>query len=115
MKKQPDFVNAVAELDSSLEPEALLAKLLDTEHELGRTRTGPRWGPRVIDLDLLTYGERIMATERLQIPHPRLAERAFVLVPLLDLEPGFSIPGAGPADECLQRVSDQQVHRLNPS
>ena len=84
--EQPAFLNAVAELRSTLEPEALLAAAKAIERDLGRTPTY-RWGPRLIDIDLLLYGERRMQTETLTLPHPGLLERDFVREPLVEIAP----------------------------
>ena len=84
--EQPAFLNMVAAIGTTLPPVALLDRLLDIERRMGRVRT-IRWGPRTIDLDLLLYGEVRMKTERLTLPHPRMGERAFVLVPLRDVWP----------------------------
>jgi len=93
--RQPLFLNAVAELDTDLAPRALLDRLLEVERELGRTRAGPRYGPRTIDLDLLLYGDEVHDEPGLTVPHPRLHERAFVLEPLFELDPGLCVPGKG--------------------
>jgi 2-amino-4-hydroxy-6-hydroxymethyldihydropteridine diphosphokinase len=82
---QPMFLNAVAEVDTALGPRELLDRLLEIERELGRTRSGPRYGPRTIDLDLLLYGDEVVGEPGLTVPHPRLHERAFVLEPLAEL------------------------------
>jgi len=95
-QKQPRFLNGVAELESDLAPGALLALLLGIERELGRTRDGPRFGPRTIDLDVLLYGDAIVHETNLTIPHPRMSERLFVLEPLAELDPDLEIPGRGP-------------------
>jgi 2-amino-4-hydroxy-6-hydroxymethyldihydropteridine diphosphokinase len=92
---QPRFLNAVAELETELVPRALLDRLLAVERELGRERTGPRFGPRTIDLDLLLYGDRVVDEPGLAVPHPRLGERLFVLEPLAELAPSLEIPGNG--------------------
>lgn len=94
---QPDFLNAVAEVDTDLEPEPLLDRLLSLERELGRTRDpgGERWGPRRIDLDLLLYGSRRLRNGRLEVPHPRISERRFVLEGLAELCPDHPVPGLG--------------------
>lgn len=89
---QPRFLNAVAEIRTELGPQELLGRLLDLEHELGRERR-ERWGPRTIDLDLLLYGDRMIQTPDLAVPHPRLAERRFVLEGLAELCPGRTVPG----------------------
>ncbi|SMO80607.1 2-amino-4-hydroxy-6-hydroxymethyldihydropteridine diphosphokinase [Melghirimyces algeriensis] len=91
---QPDFLNACAEIKTTLSPMDLLHTLLDVERELHRVRV-MRWGPRTIDLDLLLYGDQIIQTEDLTVPHPRMTERPFVLIPLADLIPERIIPGTG--------------------
>jgi len=98
---QPRFLNAVAEIDTDLSPRALLDRLLEVERELGRERTGPRYGPRTIDLDLLLYGDERVDEPGLQVPHPRLHERAFALAPLAALVPERKIPGNGTVQEAL--------------
>jgi 2-amino-4-hydroxy-6-hydroxymethyldihydropteridine diphosphokinase len=101
---QPRFLNAVAELDTSLEPRALLERLLAIERELGRVRGGGRWGPRTIDLDLLLYGERRIDEPGLRVPHPRLHERLFVLEPLAELDPSLKIPAIGTVSALLAEL-----------
>lgn len=92
---QPDFVNAVARLATVLEPHALLARLLAVERALGRDRAAEvRHGPRPVDLDLLLYGNLRLASRELVVPHPRLWQRAFVLVPLAELAPDLVPPGS---------------------
>lgn len=100
---QPDYANAVAELETSLQPRELLAALQGLEDAHGRVRR-ERWGPRTLDLDLLLYDELTMETDDLTLPHPRIAGRAFVLVPLAELAPRLRVPGAGAAAELLARV-----------
>jgi len=100
LEEQPPFLNAVAELDTELAARALLDLLLDVERQLGRERppvgsSVPRWGPRVIDLDLLVYGAETIDEPGLTVPHPYVAERRFVLEPLAELAPGLEIPGSG--------------------
>jgi 2-amino-4-hydroxy-6-hydroxymethyldihydropteridine diphosphokinase len=112
LRDQPDFTNAVAELTTELEPEDLLRALLECERRLGRVRSAERWGPRSIDIDLLAYGDRQTHTPSLELPHPRMAERAFVLIPLLELAPDYAIPGIGPANACLERLAGQKVERI---
>ncbi len=111
---QADFINAVAELNTSLQPEELLRALQDIENRLGRERSGPRWGPRCIDLDLLTYQDLMMNTGPLALPHPRMHLRAFVLVPILELEPGFLIPGIGEARIELEKLGRQEIESVQP-
>ncbi|GAB4300328.1 MAG: 2-amino-4-hydroxy-6-hydroxymethyldihydropteridine diphosphokinase [Thiohalomonadaceae bacterium] len=88
---QPDYVNAVAAIDTELAPEALLDALQAVETAQGRVRLR-RWGPRTLDLDVLLYGNEVLATPRLTVPHPGLAERSFVLHPLAELAPGLVLP-----------------------
>jgi 2-amino-4-hydroxy-6-hydroxymethyldihydropteridine diphosphokinase len=106
---QPDFVNAVAEFGTSLTPLELLDRLRATEVRLGREPQTRRWGPRCIDLDLLTYEQVTRKSDDLVLPHPRMHLRAFVLVPLLELEPDFAIPGIGPAKDCLQSIDARET------
>jgi 2-amino-4-hydroxy-6-hydroxymethyldihydropteridine diphosphokinase len=94
-ERQPKFLNAVAEIETELEPRPLLDLLLDVERQLGRERDGTQWGPRMIDLDLLLYGDRVVAESGLVVPHPFLQERLFVLEPLAELAPEASVPGLG--------------------
>jgi len=98
---QPRFVNAAVALETELGPRELLEQLLAVERALGRTRDGPRYGPRTIDLDLLVYGDDAFDEPGLHVPHPRLAERRFVLEPLFELAPDLVIPGAGPVSALL--------------
>lgn len=109
---QPDFINAVAELDTRLAPMALMQALLDIEQRAGRTRAGRRWGPRTLDLDLLLYDDRMLDEPDLTVPHPRMAERAFVLLPLAELDPQLHIPGQGRVDALLGRVDASACKRL---
>ena len=92
---QPKFVNGAAALRTQLSPKALLERLLQIERELGRERSGPRYGPRTIDVDLLLYGSEEVDEPGLRIPHPRLAEREFVLEPLAELDSDLEVPGRG--------------------
>ena len=101
---QPDFLNAVAELESDLGPRDLLEWLLQVEGLMGRTRDGTRWGPRKIDLDLLVYGDEVIDEDGITIPHPHLAERAFVLEPLAELAPGLVVPGLGTVTDLLAKI-----------
>ena len=109
----PDFLNAVAKLETSLEPYGLLLHLLDIELMLGRKRRGlKKNAPRNVDLDLLMVGDIIIQSTPLTLPHPRLHRRAFVLRPLLDLAPELRIPGQGLARSFLDDLSDQRVEPL---
>jgi 2-amino-4-hydroxy-6-hydroxymethyldihydropteridine diphosphokinase len=109
---QPDYVNAVVAVDTHLPPLALLDELQALETRQGRARTGQRWGPRVIDLDLLLYGEQTIATARLIVPHPGLHQRSFVLYPLYDIDPGLNIPGQGPLAELVARCKADDLEPL---
>lgn len=109
--EQAWFLNtAVRIAPQGLEPAALIATLLELERMLGRRReTEARWGPRPLDLDVLVWGPRIVRTSELEVPHPRLAERRFALLPVIDLlGDEFVVPGLGPARELLRGVSDQR-------
>ena len=99
---QPRFLNGAAAVETELDPRTLLHELLAVERELGRTRAGPRFGPRTIDLDLLVYGDREVSEPGLTVPHPRLAERAFALEPLAELDPDLEIPGRGRVENLLR-------------
>jgi 2-amino-4-hydroxy-6-hydroxymethyldihydropteridine diphosphokinase len=99
---QPRFLNGAAAVETDLEPRRLLAALLAVERELGRTRDGPRFGPRTIDLDLLVFGDREVSEPGLTVPHPHLAERAFALEPLAELDPDLRIPGRGRVEDLLR-------------
>ena len=110
---QPDFINAVAQIETALAPRALLAALLDIEHRHGRERSF-RNAPRTLDLDLLLYGNAHFHEEGLTLPHPRMTERGFVLLPLLEIAADATIPGRGRAAEWLAGCADQIVVHLPP-
>jgi 2-amino-4-hydroxy-6-hydroxymethyldihydropteridine diphosphokinase len=101
---QPEFVNGAVSLETTLPPRELLEALLRVERELGRVRTGERWGPRTIDLDLLLYGDEVVDEPGLTVPHPRLHERRFTLEPLAELEPGLEIPGHGKVSDLVTEL-----------
>jgi 2-amino-4-hydroxy-6-hydroxymethyldihydropteridine diphosphokinase len=92
---QPPFLNAAVRVETDLSARELLDRLLGIERRLGRTREGPRFGPRTIDLDLLVYGDARIEEPGLEVPHPRLHERLFALEPLADLDPDLVVPGRG--------------------
>lgn len=93
---QPEFANAVLKIETSLSARELLDYVRQLEAERGRNRTGPRWGPRTLDLDILLYDDKIITEQDLIIPHPRMTQRNFVLIPLRDLEgDDFKVPGYG--------------------
>ena len=101
---QPRFLNAAAAIETTLAPRELLDALLEVERSLGRTREGPRFGPRTIDLDLLLYGEESFDEPGLTVPHPRLHGRAFVLEPLAELDPDLIVPGRGSLETLLRNL-----------
>ena len=106
--EQPDFVNAAAAVLTTLEPAAFLAALQAIEKRQGRERDGARWGPRVLDLDLLVFGGQTIEQPGITVPHPGIAERNFVLLPLGEIAPDLVIPGLG-------RVADLPVNMDEPS
>ena len=107
----PDFINAVAELSTTLKPLPLLHALQAIEQQHGRQRPY-RNAPRTLDLDLLLYGQRVVDVADLTVPHPRLQRRAFVLLPLLELAPDLLHPDLGPLHAQLASVQDQVIERL---
>jgi 2-amino-4-hydroxy-6-hydroxymethyldihydropteridine diphosphokinase len=110
---QPDFLNAAARVRTSLEPEVLLdvCKVIEAEH--GRAFGGPRHGPRPIDLDLLLLGDVELETERLTLPHPEVTSRRFVLVPLLELDPGLALPDGTRLADALDSLGEgERVERV---
>lgn len=110
-KNQPDFVNAVAEIETELEPDALLKELLKIEARFGRARTFPN-APRSLDLDLLLYGKQTIAEPGLTVPHPRMHERAFVLAPLAEIAPDADVPGKGTAAKLLAACKGQDMAKV---
>ena len=113
---QPDFINAAAALETTLAPRELLDRLLAVERAFGRIRAADgsdRWGPRRLDLDILLYGDAVIDAPGLRVPHPHLHERAFALVPLLDVAPDAVIPGIGPARDApgVMAAGDVEVVR----
>lgn len=109
---QPAFVNAVAQVDTALQPKALLRALLDLEQLHGRRRSVPN-APRTLDLDLLLYGDSVIADAELTLPHPRMHERAFVLAPLAEIAADEVVPGRGRVAELLDRVDRTGVELLD--
>ena len=109
--KQPDYVNAVAALETTLTPDTLLTALFDIENRFGRQREYHH-APRTLDLDLLLYDDQTIDTERLQVPHPRMHLRAFVLKPLTEIAPDIVIPGRGKATAWLPAVAAQRIERM---
>ena len=111
---QPDYLNAAALLQTSLPPHALLRELQAIENAHDRVRER-HWGPRTLDLDLLLYDADIIATPELKVPHPELSHRAFVVLPLLDLEPGLSLPDGSALKGLLPALSGQGIHPVAAS
>lgn len=113
---QPDYINAAALLETRLQPQALLAQLLAIERAAGRRRdgesAGTRWGPRVLDLDLLLYAEQQIDLPGLRVPHPHLHERAFALVPLAEIAACAPFPGHGSVGEALRDVDAAGVEAI---
>jgi 2-amino-4-hydroxy-6-hydroxymethyldihydropteridine diphosphokinase len=109
---QPDFVNAVVGVLTQLEPAALLAELHAIESAMGRPALRERWGPRVIDLDLLAYGCERRSEEALTLPHAGIVERNFVLYPLAEIAPDLELPGLGRVAELAGRVTTEGLTRL---
>jgi 2-amino-4-hydroxy-6-hydroxymethyldihydropteridine diphosphokinase len=115
---QPPYLNTAVRLRAAeLTPDELMATVRELEHLLGRDRRGEaRWGPRAIDLDVLVWGDRVIRSPDLEVPHPRLAERRFALEPVAALlGEAFEIPGAGPVGALLARVRDQGVVEIAPA
>lgn len=110
--EQPPFINAVAHIDTALSPHALLDALLAIERAAGRVRDGERWGPRTLDLDVLHLDGVMLSDGRLTLPHPRIRERAFVLLPLHDLAPGLQLPGQGQVANLLASLDTAGCERL---
>lgn len=114
--EQPEFVNAVAAIATRLAPLALLECLKGIEREQGRSPEGERWGPRIIDLDLLVFGDGTVDEPNLKVPHPGIAERNFVLLPLREIAPHLVIPGLGPVadlviddESWIERITEEPI------
>lgn len=112
-ESQDDFINAVVQIETSLDPIPLLHGLQSIENEMGRQRSERRWGPRLIDIDLLLYGDLQCHLQELELPHPRMHERAFVLVPLCELDATLEIPGLGVVDELLKQLDCAGIFCMN--
>lgn len=109
---QPDYINAVASLETQLGAEPLLDLLQSIEMQYGRVRTGERWTARTLDLDILLFGEQTIETIRLQVPHRWLRQREFVIYPLYEIAPELRFPDGSSLKECLASVSDKDLIRL---
>lgn len=110
--KQPDYINAVAAIQTQLGADELLDELQAIEGRMGRPAVHERWGPRIIDLDLLLLGTQRCATARLTLPHPEIVQRSFVLYPLAELAPELVLPGIGRVSELKDRASPAGLQRL---
>lgn len=109
---QPDYINAVARISTRLDADSLLDGLLSIERAAGRRRV-TKWGPRILDLDILTYGSQQINRPGLQVPHPGIRHRNFVLLPLLSVAPDLDIPGLGPVHQLAADVDHEGVVRLD--
>ncbi|HEX6233957.1 MAG TPA: 2-amino-4-hydroxy-6-hydroxymethyldihydropteridine diphosphokinase [Jiangellaceae bacterium] len=111
-EEQPPFLNAVLVVDTTLSPRSLMERCQAAEDAFGRTREVPK-GPRTLDVDVLAVGDKTVQDDDLQVPHPRLAERAFVLVPWAEVDPEFTVPGIGRVGDLSHAVSKAGVKRLD--
>lgn len=109
---QPDFVNAVAAIETDLSPKELLDVVLKIEREMGRVRNF-KWGPRIIDIDILLYNNVRANTDELVIPHPRMTERAFVMAPLAEIAPDLTLPDGRTPNDVLKELKNQSVRKLS--
>ncbi len=112
---QPDFINAVVSLLTQLDAAKLLSGLHDIEEKHGRERNAEQWGPRTLDLDLLAFGNQISDSEKLKLPHPRIAERNFVLLPWNEITPQYRVPGLASVADLAAKVSTTEpgIERLH--
>ncbi|MCI0506058.1 MAG: 2-amino-4-hydroxy-6-hydroxymethyldihydropteridine diphosphokinase [Gammaproteobacteria bacterium] len=111
-QNQPEYVNAVVEIATTLSPETLLLELNAIENRHDRARGAERWSARTLDLDILLYGDKLIKTENLTIPHLGLYERAFVLYPLLEIAPDLQIPGHGPLRELAHTIDAGGLEKI---
>ena len=112
-EQQDDFINAVVQIETRLDPLSLLHSLQSIENVMGRQRSGRQWGPRIIDIDLLLFGDQVVSSAELLVPHPRMFERAFVLLPLAELDAGIDIPGQGKVGALLSQLDCSGIFRLD--
>ena len=110
---QPDFMNAVAKISTSLGANDLLLALQKIEQDHQRVRSSERWGPRTLDLDILLYGDQQISTRSLEVPHPGLAAREFVLIPLQEIDPNLIIPGIGTLQELVEQLPLHQMKMID--
>ena len=111
--QQDDFINAVVQIKTGLAAMPLLHVLQSIENRMGRQRSERRWGPRLIDIDMLLYGDLVFQSEELELPHARMHERAFVLMPLCELDETLVIPGRGTVAELLKNLDCSGISRLS--
>jgi 2-amino-4-hydroxy-6-hydroxymethyldihydropteridine diphosphokinase len=109
---QPDFLNAAVQIETELSPERLLQRVKEIESEMGRDFGEVRHGPRVVDVDLLLLGDLEVSTDRLTLPHRDVLTRRFVLVPLLEIDPGLALPDGTRLADALDRLEGQRVERV---
>jgi 2-amino-4-hydroxy-6-hydroxymethyldihydropteridine diphosphokinase len=112
-EQQDEFINAVVQIETSLAPMPLLHVTKSIENVMGRQRSGRRWGPRLIDIDLLMYGDKKVLSDELELPHPRMHERAFVLLPMAELDASAEIPGHGVIENLLGQLDCSGICLLN--
>ena len=112
-ERQDDFINAVVQIETRLDPLSLLHSLQSIENAMGRRRSGRQWGPRIIDIDLLLFGNQVVSSVELLVPHPRMFERAFVLLPLAELDADIEIPGQGVVGALLSQLDCSGIFRLD--
>lgn len=112
-EQQDDFINAVVQIETDLDPLTLLHRLQSIENAMGRQRSGHRWGPRIIDIDLLLFADQTICSTELLVPHPRMHERAFVLLPLAELDAEIEIPGQGVVGALLSQLDCRRICRLD--
>jgi 2-amino-4-hydroxy-6-hydroxymethyldihydropteridine diphosphokinase len=112
---QPDYINAVVALETRLSPKTLLRQLQILEKSHGRVRDGSRWGPRTLDLDILLYADEVIDVPGMQIPHPGILQRNFVLFPLYEVAPEIIIPGVGRLQDVIRQCSPDGLMRLEDS
>ncbi len=110
---QGDFINAVIRIETDLQPETLLTVLQSIENNMGRKRTTRQWGPRLIDIDILLYGNLELRTSRLELPHPHMHKRVFVLRPLFELDSELEVPGHGKVSMLLRQLGGEGIRRLD--
>jgi len=111
--KQPDFINAVAKIETELNAVELLHSMFKIESDLGRKRDKEKWGPRIIDLDLLTYGQEIIQGKNIIVPHPEISKRNFVIYPLYEIDKNLDIPGLGPVENLFKKSTMDGLQKLS--